>query len=199
MRIADLVRVGDVDVEISAIYGVSFQCDARLCRDMESCCAFDVVIDDSERAHLLGLLPECARFQPSLLGADGPQNPFDDCADDGLYGVDQDEDGCVLSYRGPDGESSCAFHSAALALGLDPLHHKPLACALWPLVLVEGRRLILGLDDEAFDFPCVRPRDRPDARLPGGFRRALRLVFTDAWLRDLDAAARRLLPPLNKE
>lgn len=194
MRIADLVRVGDVDVDIGAIHGVSFQCDARLCRHMESCCDFDVVIDESERARLLGLLPECARYQPLLLGADGPQNPFDDSADDGLYGVDQDEDGCVLSYRGPDGESSCALHSAALALGLDPLLHKPLACALWPLVLVEGQRIILGLDDEVFNFPCARPRARPAARLPGAFRRTLRLLFDDAWLRDLDAAARRLLP-----
>ena len=196
MRIADLVRVGDVDVELAAIYGVTFQCDARLCRDMACCCDFDVVIDASERARLLGLIPECARFQPALLGPDGPENPFDDDDDDGLYGVDQDEDGCVLSYPGPDGESSCALHAAALTLGLDPLHHKPLACALWPLVIVEGRRVILGLDDEVFGFPCARLKERPDARLPDGFTRALRLIFGDAWLRELDAAARRFISTL---
>ncbi len=193
MLIADLVRVGDVDVELCSIYGVEFHCDASLCRDTENCCTFDVVIDASERDRLLGLLPECARFQPALQGADGPENPFDDCADEGLYGVDHDEDGCALSYRGADGEASCALHSVALALGLDPLRHKPLACALWPLVLIEGRRVIVGLDAEVFGFPCARRKERPDARLPDGFRRALRLVFGDAWLLELDAAARRIL------
>lgn len=192
----DLVHVGEVEVDLEAIYGVTFECDALLCRGIENCCSrYDVVIDDSEREKLLGLLPGCAEFQPSLWGVDGPENPFDDSSDDGLYSVDQDDNGCVILYDGTAGEKICALHSTALALGLDPYVCKPLACTLWPLILIEGQRVILGLDSEVFDFPCASAKERPDTRLPQGFRRTLQLVFSDAWLGDLEQLAQQLLPP----
>ena len=194
MQRADLVRVGQAEVDIRAIYGVFFKCDAMLCRDMESCCSrYEVVIDHTEREKLLGLLPACGAFQPLLMGDNGPQNPFDDSSDEGLYAVDKDEDGCVIAHGGEHGETACSFHAAALSLGLDPLANKPLACALWPLVYVESDPVIVGLDDDVFDFPCATRKKKPDGRLPRGFEQSLSLIFSSDWLRELDHLARRLL------
>jgi len=161
---SSFVEVQGVLVDLAALRGIAHRCDPGRCTATPGCCArYEVCLTRDEVPTLLGLLPAAARLAPWLGPDDALENPLAE-TDDGQVALDTDEDGrCLLAVADPPGADRCALHAAALAEGLDPLRHKPRACALWPLAETEDGPPALGVFDGAFAFAC-NTRRPPAAR-----------------------------------
>ena len=94
-----------------------------------------------------------AGFCPSLNLDDGFDNVFEPVGGN-LYSLDTHDDGtCVLAYR-KGKKMLCSLHSVALAHNITMNNVKPLHCLLWPLAITDGKKSVLSIQDDAFEFVC---------------------------------------------
>ncbi len=152
-------------IDWSTLRRLEYRCDPDLCAGGVCCCAsFEVCIEDEELDRLIGLLPTAAAYADAGRGVvDAPFEPLES----GVFALETDEDGlCLMAHTTDDGRTLCAFHFAALELGLDPVVSKPRACALWPLSLSENAPARLTVDPSAAEFPCCRLRESPGRLAP---------------------------------
>ena len=141
----------------------------------------------NETSPIVGCLPQAANYSPALRDGCSYVDPFEETEDGAHAALATDPDGaCVFTYRGSRGETWCALHSAALDLGIEPLAVKPQSCWLWPLALTESKPLALGVQQDAFSFPCNRRRPCTSRCLHRGVAEIVVAVFGDAFLARLN-------------
>lgn len=122
-------------------------------------------------------MPQIVRHKPALKEVDGFANPFER-GEGGEWVLDEDEDGrCALAYCAKDGSVWCGVHSAALDAGVDPWVWKPMECLLWPLALSEDPVPVLGIQEDAAEFPCIKKRSRRAKGLDEGIAEIVRRLF----------------------
>jgi len=181
-------------VDLEALFGLAHQCSDRACRLADSCCSnYQVDITKQELSVIVGTMPVAARFARNLHSEDGLANIFEEAGRSRLT-LDTTDDGCcVFAYASPTGHPRCSLHTAALTMGLPPHRIKPSCCALWPLSLSEDPTPVLGIHDDAFDYPCNRQRRRRTRRLDPG----VAAILDAHWgrpFRDHIIQARRRMP-----
>ena len=186
----ELVRIGGVRVDLNALTGIAHTCDPERCRHRESCCAsYEICLDKADVERVAGMMPHVVGYVPRLGDADDFDNPFEKI-EPNLYAMDTDEDGlCPFAYRVRGGAVMCSIHSAAVELGLKPYATKPRSCSLWPLSLSEDRVPILGVQEDAFRFPCNRRRSGRNS-LHRNVASIVVEVFGEGFLREIDEALR---------
>ncbi len=171
------IDIEGLRVDVSALASLTYACRPGRCAGASCCARYEVCVATEELGRLVGLLPAAARYAVALRGPDGLDNPFEPLGG-GLWAIDTDEDGlCVLAYRDRSGATRCSLHSAALEAGLDPLAHKPLSCALWPVAVSEDDPPVLTVADDATELPCCRPRRSLPTRLDEGLAGNLLVQF----------------------
>jgi hypothetical protein len=179
-----LIRIDGVRVDVDALVGIAHTCIPERCRDRRSCCAcYEVCVGKSEMSPIVGCLPQAAKYNPALRDGSSCIDPFEETDEGAHAALATDPDGaCVFAYKGTRGETWCALHSAALDLGLRPLDVKPQSCWLWPLALTESKPLVLGVQEDAFSFPCNRRRSRTSRQLHRGIAEIVEAVFGEEFL-----------------
>jgi len=155
---------------------------------MRGCCEiYDVSVAEDELSRLIGMVEAGKGLYAGLDRHCGGQDFFEE-TDDGRFSIATDEDmRCVFTYRSGH-RVRCYLHSVALRLKLDPFQAKPQACAIWPLALSDGPRPVLGLQKDAFLFPCNRRR-QGQRTLDEGIDQIIRGAFGQEFLDQLKAAA----------
>jgi len=181
------VLIDGVAVDVDAILSISHDCRPELCRTGACCCAcYEVALTGREVAAVAGMLPGAARHARRLRDGDGFDNVFDE-SDEGGFVLDTAPDGaCVFLYRDGAGAPLCSLHSAAVESGLDPSLAKPRSCTLWPLALSEDAPPVLGVQDDALDFPC-NGRRGPARGLDPGVEAIIAALFGEAFLARLSS------------
>ena len=179
-------------VDLEALSSIAHRCDPVLCRRSGFCCAeYDVWVGDEEVERALGLMERAAFYAPHLRGADGsPVRAFRELGPD-AYAIEVGEGGlCIFAYRGARQECLCSLHSAALDAGLAPQDVKPHCCFIWPLSVASSLPPLVGIQVDAFNFPCNQRRE-PDGRLDPGIAQIIEGAFGRAFLERLDEELRR--------
>jgi len=179
-----LILIEGIRVDLDALAAIAHACIPERCRNRRSCCAcYEVCVGKGEMSRIVGCLPQAVAYAPGLRDGNSYADPFEDADGGRQMALATDEDGaCVFTYKGPRGETLCALHSAALDLGIKPFHVKPQSCWLWPLALTESKPVVLGVQQDAFSFPCNRRRSRASRRLHRGIAEIVGAVFGEEFL-----------------
>lgn len=163
-RRRELVRVGDVWVDVPNVVERVFTCDPTTCspghrrRGQESCCAeFQVELTTRE----IGVLDEHFAGISRFLAARDPDWRARDPSLDDVVVVSEDNPfqrvfgkrkrRCAFSFLDERGAIACGVHGYALEQGLDVHAVKPKLCFLFPLLvqdLQDGTWLITVIDEE---------------------------------------------------
>lgn len=189
-RKPSLQPIGDMLVDLDGIRRIRHHCDPELCKGTRNCCRYyAITFTYRELRRAVGLMPYCRELAPHLAEGQPLENPFEHTGP-GEYTVDEQDNGaCAFAFTDARNRTWCSIHAAALRLGLDPAEHKAVPCMLWPLALTEDEEPVLGVHDDAFQFPCnTRPR-RPLKQLDPGIASCIRAAFGDAFLEQVKAAA----------
>ena len=189
-----LIEIQGIRVAVETLLRLRHACDPSLCAKQGCCCRFyEVTFTRREVSRIIGMVPHCIRYVPALAPGNDFEHPFEK-AEGNVFIVDEDEDGtCAFAYRDRKGRTLCSIHSAALDLGLDPYQVKAEACVIWPLALSEDKPPILSVQEDIYHFPCNKRR-RPGAKhLDPGVAGAIRHIFGEGFLRDLEAAIAALM------
>ena len=186
-----MITIKGIAVDVDALTRLGYRCDPGLCREGACCCKiYDVAVTGREMERAIGMMPGCSAFARHLRDGDVFDNPFEPLGGN-LYRLDEDDDGlCVFAYHGAEGETWCSLHSAALEAGLSPWDVKPECCTLWPLALSSGRPRVLGVQADAFNYPCIRRRRRTCKGLDPGVAAAVAASFGEDFLMKLKDAMR---------
>lgn len=218
----DLLVVGDVDFDVRELVDRRYDCDSRKCLvwrggrvllDSSCCARYRIELTSVDRERLQQVLPLVRERLPAdhPLREDEHQAPWVQDEDYRMVMAEDERGVCpFVVYR--DGASACAIHAACLEAGLDPWEHKPLACSLWPVALIEYRtadaraggvrtlvtaygRNTVGLwadDDDDYDrCACLVDQSADLPPLYHSQRAILARIFGPGLLRRLDAAARQ--------
>ncbi|MEW5725649.1 MAG: hypothetical protein AB1896_21245 [Thermodesulfobacteriota bacterium] len=190
----DPVKIDGVLVDAAALHGLAHDCRPELCNHGRFCCSQYVIhVTPAELERIVGFMPLAARYARGLKTNGGFRNVFEE-EDDGTFQLDSKPDGtCLFSHRDRDGRGLCSLHSAALDLGRDPARVKPECCTLWPLALAEGRPSLLGVHEDAYDFPCNHRRQARTGRLNRGVRNIVLSLWDAEFLRRLEEACAELV------
>ncbi len=176
-----------VIVDLAALRALRHRCQPMKCigRERGCCETYEVYVDPREMGTIVGSMPDAAKFARGLRQAGEFVDPFEDT--DGGSCLTTDPHGrCVFAYRDAKGATLCSLHSAALQHGLPPAKVKPKACALWPLYLVEGKRPLLTVQEDALGFPCNHKRAAAARGLDPGVAEIVRDVFGEKFLDELN-------------
>ena len=173
--------VQGIQIDIPGILSLAHHCRPGLCAVEQNCCSvYEVAIDPDEEDAIVGAIPLASRYAPRLRDGDDYLNVFDD-DDDGSLVLDADEDGyCFFSYQPGQGRVLCSLHTVALDLGRPPHQMKPFCCTLWPLCLEGGKKPILTIHQDAFEFPCNQCRPSGVTNLDPG----LAAIIQSLWGKD---------------
>lgn len=164
----DLVRVGDVWVDVPNVVERPYTCDPHTCSPglrkpgHESCCAeFWVEVTSPERKVLSRIFDDVSAF----LREKDPhwakkERTIDDCvvphADNRFQlALAKRKKRCTFSFLDDDGAIRCGIHGWALQQGIDVHTVKPKLCFLFPLLvqdLQDGTWLLTVLDRENGDL-----------------------------------------------
>lgn len=160
--------IEDIIVDLQSLLSIAHSCDPALCSSSGSCCGnFEICVEADEMERVIGFMPMASEFSGELMSGGAPGNVFDEIEPD-LFSIDEGESEiCVFGYRDPADKVLCSLHSAAIRKDYRPEEAKPRGCVLWPLALSEDRPLSLGVDSEAFLFPCNTKRVNASALDPG--------------------------------
>ena len=182
------IIIDGVQVDVDALVGIAHTCAPERCRERRSCCAcYEVCVGEAEMSRIVGCMPQAAVHNPALRDGDSYIDPFEETDDGAHTALATDPDGaCVFAYKDVKGETWCALHSAALDLGLRPLDVKPRSCWLWPLAVSESRPVVLGVQQDAFAFPCNRRRPRTSRGLHRGIAEIVEAVYGEGFLARLN-------------
>lgn len=177
-----LVRIDGVAVDVDDLRSISHDCRPALCSSGVCCCAcYEVTLTEAEAGSVVGMLPGASRHARRLKSGGGFDNVFDE-SDDGEVVLDTTGDGaCVFLYRDRRKTPLCSLHTAAAESGIPPESVKPRSCTLWPLALSEDDPAVLGVQDDAFRFPCNRRR-KAGSGLDPGVASIIRSLFGNAFL-----------------
>ena len=190
-----LARIGRLLVDVDALVGVSHRCDPTLCKGQRCCCEdYEVVMGRTELSRIIGVLDAAGEYLPQ--GRDGVDlTDFYEELDALTFAIATDDDmRCVFAYGGPAGETRCAVHSVALDLSMDPGKLKPKACTLWPLGFSDDCPRILGVQPDAFRYPCTRRRREHRRPLDAGIEEIIASLFGTRFLSTLQATILRTRP-----
>lgn len=185
--LASLPVIDGMRVDLAALRSLAHECDPLICRKSGSCCAcYEVAITGRELNRMIGMLPLAAEHAPALEDADLYEE-----GDGGACVLETDEAGrCVFAYKDKRRRVLCSVHAAASERGLDPYAIKPLSCSLWPLAISEDKPPVLGIQDDALDFPCNRRRRGKG--LDPGVAQTLEACFGAAFLENVSARLTQL-------
>lgn len=187
--------IDGVHVDLDRISRLAHRCEPLNCRHREGCCqTYEVFVDEKQVSGIVGMLPEAARYAHGLL-ADGAYAEVMDDTEGGTCLATHEDGTCVFAFKDERGATLCSIHAAALELGLPPAKTKPLACALWPLFLVEGDPDTLTVQEGVLDFPCNTVRTESDATLDNGVAGIIDAVFGRTFLRQVEQALRNFREP----
>jgi hypothetical protein len=179
--VSRLVDIAGYRVDLDALSSIAHRCDPVLCRRTGSCCAeYDIWVGEAEVARARDVMEHAARHAPHLRGA----GVFRALGPD-AYAISQGPDRlCAFAYRGARGQQLCSLHTAALEAGLAPQSVKPDCCFIWPLSVASSLPPVVGVQEDAFRFPCNSRRE-PDGRLDEGIARILEGAFGAPFLEEL--------------
>ncbi len=162
-----VLQVRGVLVEADALLRLRHACDPTSCIGHCCCQEYEVCFTRAEAARAVGLMPASREFASHLAEGEDFENPFEPVGG-GLLAIDATEDGaCAFAFRDRAGAMWCSMHAAALKLGLSPWDVKAQVCMLWPLALSEGAPPVLGVQEDAFRFPCNQRTRRRKGLAPG--------------------------------
>lgn len=175
-----------IRVDLDALRALRHECVPAQCigRERGCCETYEVFVDRSEIGTIVGSLPDAAKYARHLRQHAEFIDPIEE-TDGGDCLATHPDGRCVFAYRNGDGATLCSLHSAGVDMGLEPFQVKPKACALWPLYLVEGKRPLLTVQDDALNFPCNHRRRADAAGLDSGVAHIVRTVFGEAFLEKL--------------
>lgn len=122
------------------------------------CCSqYEVCVSKKEMRAIENAFPWIAEYCPDLIWDTEPEIEYDNVFDEidkNLYAIETDENGlCVFAYKYGRGVR-CAIHSVALDRNIPLAKIKPLSCILWPLALSSGRKKVVTVQDDAYEFHC---------------------------------------------
>lgn len=142
-----------IEIDIPGICSILHTCNGSCVNPKRCCSCYEVTINGKELQNIVDYIPMATRLCPSLKSEDGYDNVFDQICGD-LYCLDTHEDGtCVLAYR-KGKKVLCSLHTVAVDKKITLNKVKPMSCLLWPLVISEGKRSVLSIQDDAFEFNC---------------------------------------------
>lgn len=181
------VIIDGVRVDLGALRSITHRCDPASCRGRKTCCGeYEIVIEEDELEKIVGYMPGAAGYASGFQGDEGLQNVFEE-TEDGLLTIDDDEDGlCVFSFCDREERRLCSLHAVGLEMGIPPHKVKPLACFLWPLDLSSGRRPVLSIHDDAFEFPCNAKRPQTESGLDRAAAQIIEAAFGQGFLSRLE-------------
>lgn len=182
-----LVLIQSTRVDLDALRRLGHRCEPLKCRHARKCCnSYEVVVNRRQQSGVVGTMPQAARYAKGLRDGAGYVDPFGE-TDGGTCLVTHEDGLCVFAYGNRQGATLCSLHSAAQGLGLAPERVKPLACALWPLFLVESEPSILTVQEDAYSFPCNYRRKRGASGLQREVAEIIRTLFGASFLEELYA------------
>jgi hypothetical protein len=123
------IIVSNIRIDVAALMSIRHRCLPGVCKGKPNCCScFQIHVDEKEMEAIVGFLPLVEKYTPSIGGAPGYDNVFEE-DEDGSFLIDADEDEqCVFAYMNEAEETLCSLHSAAIELGLPPVDVKPKCC-----------------------------------------------------------------------
>jgi hypothetical protein len=180
----DLI-VSNIRIDVAALMSIRHRCLPGVCKGKPNCCScFQIHVDEKEMEAIVGFLPLVEKYTPSIGGAPGYDNVFEE-DEDGSFLIDADEDEqCVFAYMNEAEETLCSLHSAAIELGLPPVDVKPKCCSLWPLALTGGPHPVLSINKLFESFPCNHKKTTPTG-MDSGIQEAIRIYFGASFLSEL--------------
>lgn len=176
-------RYGPIQVDLDSIRQLRHGFDPEKCKAIGCCCSsYEITVNRTEMTRVSGYIEAAAAFQPALLEDGVPINPFDPVEPDtwAIDTAEDDDERCIFAYTGPEGQTWCSIHSAALKMGKAPYRAKPRSCSLWPLALSEDRPPLLTVMEDAWDFPCNSRKTDP--AIDPGVAELIEAVFGKAFL-----------------
>ena len=181
-----MISIDNVLIDNTALFAIEHKCDPELFAPNCSCCrTYEVCVSADE----IPLLDGCICSADSLGFVSLEDTNIIDQVDDGEWALDTDESGlCLLAIEKPNGALLCGLHASAMHQNLPPFQHKPRACALWPLALSEEGTPALGITQDAFDFPCNKPRPATCRRLDPGIASIIDQLYGESFRQRLEAA-----------
>ena len=164
---------------------IRHDCLPAVCKGKANCCScFQIHVDEKELETIVGFLPLVEKYIPSIDGAQGYDNIFEEAEDD-CFIIDADEDErCIFAYTTATEEILCSLHSAAIDLGLPPVDVKPKCCSLWPLALTKGPDTVLSINALYAAFPCNQKKVVPEG-IDEGIQETIRIYFGASFLSEL--------------
>ena len=211
------IVIGNLIVDIPALVERKFVCHTDLCvgkeplddMDGRSCCtSFEVRAAPKELKQIKKLVAAVKERYPTIATAIDEEH-------DGQWWYYSEEDfnkvlerkadgSCVFLTPREDGFYKCGLHAGALDEGVDPNRHKPTACVLYPLFLVEvdddilltctseETRHVIGDDGEYHHFDCLCPNKMATKPLYREMKEVITLLFGKKAYKAIDDEAKRL-------
>lgn len=187
-----IVKIGQFNVDLMALFGIDHRCEPRLCKNESCCTSYEICVDDKEIRNIVSLLKDASDFAPHLRSEEDWADLFDPVEND-LCALETDEDGlCVFAF-GNKNQVRCSLHAAAMRLDLHPYQMKPKVCSLWPVAWVEGERPLITIQDDAFTFPCNQVKDPKEKTLCPAIAETIQSIFGQEFYKALCQLAKENL------
>lgn len=144
---------GSIEVDIPAVCSIVHDCDMSCVNPKRCCACYEITVNRRELQNIVDYIPDAAELCPTLKPEDDFDNVFEP-AGGSLYSLDTHDDGtCVLAYR-KGRKVLCSLHTIAVNRKITLGKIKPMYCLLWPLAITDGKKSVLSIQDDAFDFIC---------------------------------------------